>query len=195
MFVIKRLGIRVDGQEGRLSHTGERLGSLVGLTWYYVTGAPLSREGTQVLGGHWTHAHQMRRELACSLNSFWQHIHRLGDQERRPLPRKIRRELVQCLSLLPLLQVDLRTPPSGTITASDASETGGGVCYSHCLSPSGRLAFEADMAVVPAVGRDAIGLLSLCDGIGGLRRSLEVLGVEVAVYGSAEVDPRAARVV
>ena len=99
------------------------------------------------------------------------------------------------MAVLPLMFVSLRAWPSASVTVSDASEWGGGVCVATELSDEGRQATLAEEFQPRAVGRDKLVLVSLFDGIGGAHQALCLLGVEVAVSVNCEICDRAARVV
>ena len=104
------------------------------------------------------------------------------------ITKAVEKELRLCIALLPLLLVNLRSPPSPLITASDASERGGGVCYSKTLTSEGKASYTAELSRPQAVGRDLVGILSAGDKLGSTRRALEVLGIEVAAYTAVERD-------
>ena len=111
------------------------------------------------------------------------------------LQGSVRAELLRCLCLLPMTSVNLRSPVEPRLTASDASGLGGGVCVSAGLSTEGVAAAKRCLAGDLGTGRDHVGLLSLCDGIGGARRALELLNVEVCGYASCEHGEAARRIV
>ena len=56
---------------------------------------------------------------------------------RKVLPPVVRFELIRFLCAMPLAQMNLKALVLGQVTASDASETGGGFCISRGLSPMG----------------------------------------------------------
>jgi hypothetical protein len=80
------------------------------------------------------------------------------------------------------------------VSASDASETGGGVCVSQGLSDSGARAAHAYKRTRQSCAPDSVGLVELCGGIGGARRALELLGVKPTFFISVEKDKGARRV-
>ena len=106
----------------------------------------------------------------------------------------VRRELLQAVILSPLLQMDWRARTSGVLTASDASETGGGVCAASSLTAYGRMMFRGETAATTDDLRDKVALVELCAGIGGARQALQMLGVVVSHHAYSEIDEDARRV-
>ena len=189
-----RLGLRIDGHAGRLSHTGQRCGNLLGLTCHILQKPLVSARELQIAAGHWTHAIELKRETASVFSQIWPDIVRRSILPPRPLFPAVRREFVMAMALLPLMQADLRLTVDPRITVSDASETGGGVCVATGLTTEGVAAFRRELATKTAVGRDEIGLISGFEGIGGDRRAFDLLGVEIAGHLTIEIDERARRV-
>ena len=105
------------------------------------------------------------------------------------------------ISLLPLCHINLRTPFSDMITCSDASEEGGGVCYSKDLSPWGLNALYVldECGVGDSSSKNTapveLLLISLFDGIGSMKVALDVLGAKVSGFIAVELDPDASKVV
>ena len=189
-----RLGLRVDGLAGRLSHTGERCGHLIGITTHILATDWATAKDLQVLAGHWTHAIEVKRETACAFDKIWLEIVEGLGRPARPLKPRIRREITMVLCLLPLMQADLRLEIDPRFTVSDASEVGGGVCVATGLTPDGVEVFRNELALVEGKGRDVVGLISCFEGIGGDRRAFELLGIEVAAHMTIELDGRARKV-
>lgn len=107
---------------------------------------------------------------------------------------------------------DLRLQVDGLVTASDASEHGGGMCASSCLTDEGRRTLEALQGEAYAdtriMGFRAAGampvrepkgpkifLLSLFDGIGGAMCALARLECQVVGFAASEVDKECKRLV
>ena len=80
------------------------------------------------------------------------------------------------------------------MTASDASEYGGGLCYSVGLTGEGRAAaalIQAEMDAPPLpseIGVKGFMGISYCDGIGGLRQPAERCGVQMLLFISIDND-------
>eukprot|EP00971_Amphidinium_carterae_P351971 6492369-Amphidinium_carterae.2 len=127
-----RLGYELDGELARLGVPPEKIGRLIGLTRWALE-APVSKKSLQVILAHWVHVLMLRRECMSFLDEVWRVLHRLGIKGK-PLPSKVKLELVQCLAILPLGSVYLRSELDSRLTASDASEFGAGVCVTTGLS-------------------------------------------------------------
>ena len=170
--------------------------SLINFTLWVLGRRWVNRKTLQVLGGQWVHALQFRRECSSLLNRFWEFVGcSRWESTYRVLPAGVKTEVRKLLGILPLLVFDLRAPPHGVVTASDASETGGGVCRARGLTERGRDEVARREGRTGARGRDRVCLISLCDGIGGAKRALDLLGVETAAYASSEIDDTCRRVV
>ncbi len=98
------------------------------------------------------------------------------------------------MCLLPLLRIDLRVPVDECVSASDASEMGGGVTITTGLTDQGwsRLGEGERHRRTGVI--DSIMLVESFGGIGGARRALELSGVTPAVHVSIESNEAAARV-
>ena len=92
----------------------------------------------------------------------------------------MRREMLECVVLLPLMSVDLRAAPSRPLTVSDASESGAGVFASRSMTTKGKLQLRKLLGMPKGQGRDAIALIVLGETVGGARRAFDILGVELA---------------
>ena len=135
--------------------------------------------------------------MSC-LNEVWSFIGRFrNDRKLLPLPHKVREELWAAFFLSMTSYIDFRLPTDATVTASDASQAGGGLCCSAGLTAFGLKASESRVRGELFEGFEEGGLLvvSVFDGIGSLRIALDAIGVEVAGYVSVETCPAARRVV
>ena len=128
------------------------------------------------------------------MNKLWLFLESWGSVHRRQLCPEVVAEFLQLLFLLPLAQYDLKAPFDATVTVSDASEHGGGSCASKNITQEGKIALIKEFGAGSCRGRDRLALLELFGGIGGSRRALELLGVELALYGSSETFEPAKRV-
>ena len=195
-LLLRRLGGLVDGIQGYVGPDGPRCGLLLGLSLELLGNGYGGMHALKVAFGHWTSVMIYRKETSSGLNRAWSY---LRPEVRKPgrdlMPGRLGEEILRTCCLLPLMRMDLRLRTSRTVTVSDASEAGGGVCASVGLTTSGAQEFLQELGSDAAVGRDAIGLIGLCDGIGGARRALDLLGVECALYASSEVDEAARKVV
>ena len=135
--------------------------------------------------------------MSC-LNEIWTFIIRCSnDKGLVPLPRKVEEELVASFYLTALSFIDFRHFRAGVdpiVTASDASETGGGLIGLTCFG------VQASKALVRGELPDeeadqGLQAISAFDGIGSLRVALDVLQIPVSGYVAIEKDPKARRVV
>ena len=161
----------------------------------------------QVFAGKSAHVLQMRRLLWSWLDSFWLCMRQPEDTWRpRFMGREAKSEVLGLLCTLSLCGTSIKDAIDPVVTASDASETGLGVSRSVGLSDEGfRLVSHlvgasglgtSPLPVLgPVLASPRIMVLSLFDGIGGLRRSLERLQLSVILSVSVECDTRAQRVV
>eukprot|EP00973_Karenia_brevis_P075118 10435652-Karenia_brevis.AAC.1 len=73
--------------------------------------------------GRWIRAIQFRRECSMRFSNTWSEMARWKGM--RPIPNRVRDELMCALMLIPLMRCDARVPVSGLVTCSDASLSGG----------------------------------------------------------------------
>ena len=107
----------------------------------------------------------------------------------------IAEEMILAIATLPLLGMDLRNLVNPVVTASDASETGGGVCSSCSVTDLCLARLGGGVRAAAGSRADGLCLVETFGGIGGMRRSLEILGVVPALYLHSEIDEAANRVV
>eukprot|EP00438_Fugacium_kawagutii_P006880 Skav204949 [mRNA] locus=scaffold3104:7120:25458:+ [translate_table: standard] len=152
----------------------------------------------QVVCGGFVYCCMFRRALLGSLNSVWQFITSFGNDPpvvRRKLPLAVQAELLRFICLVPLAQMNLRAPLKGAVSASDASEYGGGFCIS--LTPMGCHAANCNVrGDLPEV-EDHVQVLTigLFDGVGALRVSADCLGLPMGGHVSSEVSKEGSRVI
>lgn len=91
-----------------------------------------------------------------------------------------------CMAL-PLAYTDLRARVAHRVTCSDASPSGGGLCYSVGLTPLGELGSRVSR---PRGSVETENYLSIewFAGIGGMARSLERLGLRTHQAAVCELD-------
>ena len=124
------------------------------------------------------------------LNNVWPVMTSLVNEPpvvRKALPPNVKLEFLRFLQPIPLAQMNLRLGFSEDVTASDASEFGGGFCVSkqhaaHC-SIRGDLPEVDDHCQVLRIGL-----------FGALRVAADVLLLPMAGHLSSEVSPEASRV-
>ena len=104
-------------------------------------------------------------------------------------------ELTLAIMNLPFVQMDLRRRPAEIVLCSDASEYGGGVCVSKCLSDDG-VALLSRFALQSQSGpRSAWGLIEFFGGISGGRRACDMAGLELGAHAVCEIKESAISVV
>lgn len=113
------------------------------------------------------------------------------------IPPEVKEEIIRFIGLIPLAYMDFRTEISAHVTASDASEYGGGVTVSTGLTPVGAIASHCAIRgdVVEPADLPSVLTIGLFDGIGALRVAADVLGWCVIGHISIEQSQAASRVV
>lgn len=186
------LGAEINGVEGTLGPSSERLTKLIQSTLSVIAKWKLNRKWVQVLAGRWVHILAFRRPGMVVFNRLWAFV------SRKKLGRKIedlvKAELLHCCLIGPLLRGDLRATVSPVTTASDASETGGAVGYATELSADGSTFASVDKEIHGLVPRAPILVLSLFNGIGCTFRCYDLVGVIPEVSISYELSPEGNRV-
>ena len=108
-------------------------------------------------------------------------------------------EMLVMESLLPVVVSDLKVSIDPVVTASDASETGGGACYASRLSRLGAEELEElmneDYPPEVSISKDfrdvqqKVVVIDLFAGIGGLERALEMAELKPWLVVAVESDP------
>ena len=180
---INTLGCRIDGRLGTIAPPREALSTLLGLTLWFVNGGERGRHQGEVLGGRWVRMFQFRREVSCSFVGFWEWLH----PESKPkttaqqLPKNVVEDLLVAACLSPLLRFDLRARVSPLVIASDASESGMGVCRTSTITPAGLHALGSFQEAHNFLG-DELGLIEVGNTVGSGRQALRRLGVRPGVF-------------
>ena len=159
-----------------------------------------SQKQMQVVGGGFVYAAMFRRPLLGSLNHIWQFIVSCTGYpagKRFKLPAEVRLELARFIGLLPLAYMDFRCQVSPVVTASDASEMGGGVTASEGLTELGAVASSCEVRgdLVEPCELTSVLTIGLFDGIAALRVATDSLGWNVVGHVSVEKSKEARRVV
>jgi len=193
-FTAERLGAFLDGRRGAATGTPRKLLELLSLFLHTLQQQEPGQTLVEMLCGRFIHRMQFRRATMGSLTRIWKYLRRWG--RRRRVPIEVEEDLMVAAGLLPLMLCDFRATVSGTITCSDASEAGSGVCVSSGLTVAGESAVRALGADTPLPGTSSGGVLivSLFDGVGSLAHCAHSAGLPIAGILSAECDPAAARV-
>ena len=191
-------GAWVDGNKGVCSAKPEKVAKYLCCLVDLLHRKEVTQQQMQMLVGGLVYMFSYRRPLMSCLNEVWGFIGRFkNDRKFLPLPHKVREELWAAFFLSMTSFMNFRLPTDAIVTASDASQVGGGLCCSTGLTSFGLKASEAQVRGERFEDFEEGGLLvvSVFDGIGSLRIALDAIGVEVAGYVSVESCPAARRVV
>ena len=183
-------GAVVDGVAGMVKPKPNKVLTYAELAWSLLQDGRASQKQLQIVCGGLVYCSMFRRPLLGMLNKVWSFVVGLSSE-----PPVVRKELpLSCA--LPLTQMNLRTPVLGGVTASDASETGGGFCVSRGLTPMGVHAAQCSVRGDMPELEDFVQVLTLglCDGVGALRVAADVLQLPMGGHISAEVSVEGSRV-
>ena len=187
------LGVQIHGPNGLVGASATRIFKAVLAALKLIKQKRGKIKDCQVVLGRWTFILQFRRAAMCVLSRSWDYMKPNGANWANW--NILCAEISQLILLTPLLQFDLRSQMSSLVTCSDASESGGAVASSSCLTKSGldlcnRLSCsELD----PLEG--SILVISVFNGIGGCFRAYDLIGLRPAGLVSIEIDKAAQRVV
>ena len=186
------LGAELDGIEGTLGPSSERLIKLIQSTLSVIRKPQLNHKWVQVLAGRWIHILAFRRPGMVVFNWLWVFV----SQKKRGLQLEtlVRGELFHCCLSSILMRGDLRAKISPLTTASDASETGGAVGFATKLTSEGAAFAQTDRKIHGMVPRIPVLVLSLFNGIGCCFRCYDLVGVSPEVALSFEISQPANRV-
>ena len=151
----------------------------------------------QILTGGMVYLASFRRVAMSCLNEIWRFLQKLAqDMKRLLIPPAVRREIALFIGVAPLLQIRFRNCISPIVTASDASETGGGVVASVSVTGYGLEASQRKVRGETPEWWDGAQILGIGvgDNIGSFRVALDVLQVPLAGYVSVEPSKPAQRV-
>ena len=193
-------GAMVDGVEGVAHPKIEKIARYAHLTRLVLQAGESTQRQMQVVGGGLVYMCMFRRPLLSSLNHIWKFITACEGYPsfiRFPLPEPVIRELTRFLGLLPVAYMDFRSQIQPLVTASDASEFGGGVTASVGLTPAGVVASTCPTRgdIVEPSDITPVLTVGVFDGIGALRVAADVLGWNVQGHVSIEKSKEASRVV
>ena len=193
-------GALVDGVRGRVRPRPSKVLKYVELAWQILQDGRANQKQLQVVCGGFVYCCMFRRALLGLLNRVWGFITELSQEPpvvKRVLPRLVQLELVRFICAVPLAQLNLRLPMMGNVTASDASEYGGGFCQSNGLSSFGAHAAQCYVRGEIPEPEDHVQVLTvgLFDGIAALRVAADVLQLPMAGHISSEVSKEGIRVI
>ena len=133
--VVEGLGLLIDGAEGRISLTPRRIWKLrlASIALAQRRGAPLPKVVEKFVG-HFTFAMLIRRECL----SVFGHVYRYcrGTRPDPALWKLAKKEIMQASALLPLMSSSMLGEWDLTVSATDSSDTGYGVCERQLPLPA-----------------------------------------------------------
>eukprot|EP00438_Fugacium_kawagutii_P016696 Skav227640 [mRNA] locus=scaffold58:167510:174958:+ [translate_table: standard] len=193
-------GAIVDGVNGTASPKVEKIVKYIHLARLLVESGVSSQRQMQVIGGGFVYIALFRRPLQSGLNHMWEFIMECNKSPpvvKFAIPENVKEEILRFIGLVPLAYMDFRNEISQHVTASDASEFGGGVTVSTGLTPAGAIASHCKIRgdIVEPVDLTTVLTIGLFDGIGALRMAADVLGWCVTGHISVEKSTEASRVV
>ena len=182
-------GAWVDGEKGRVSPKPSKVVKYAGLAIQLIRSGRASQKQMQIICGGLVYCSMFRRAMLGMLNGVWGFICSFEGGPpvvKKTLPPQVQFELIRFVCAMPLAQMNLRMGFGEEVTASDASEYGGGFCVSHGLTPMGCYASSCDVrGDIPAI-EDHVQVLTvgLFDGIGALRVAADALGLPMSGHVS-----------
>ena len=193
-------GAIIDGSRGVAYPKPDKVMKYCQLACHLLAAGRCTQRQAQVIGGGFVYLAMFRRPLLGGLNALWKFIVELGHFPpvvALEIPQPVKEEIARFIGLSPLSMVDFRQDLSSCVTASDASETGGGVTFSRGLTEAGscaaRCAVRGD--IVEPMEVESVLLVGLFDGISALRVAVDSLDWNVLGHISVESNPEARRVV
>jgi len=195
----EKLGAVIDGEGGVLKTSTKRALESLSLGFWLMRQDEVPRKALQVFLGREVHTLQFRRPLFGILDYVWKDISEGGVLTQ--LGSKSIEEILMCGMSQPLRATDLRAKLHEVVTASDASESGGGMVYGSKLTTEGLKELQAledgmDEPIAEKVSLDEKQVILVLDffaGIGGLSRALQLAQVEVQRLVVIEQDVKCRR--
>eukprot|EP00438_Fugacium_kawagutii_P034073 Skav205994 [mRNA] locus=scaffold2084:207733:210659:+ [translate_table: standard] len=193
-------GAIIDGIKGTASPKPDKVLRYCQLAVQLLHSASCTQKQLQVVAGGFVYLCMFRRALLGCLNHIWTAItafEGLPPVVRLSIPHLVKMEIARFLCLVPLAFVNFRTPMLSQVTASDASEFGGGVTFSTGLTEMGVGASGCVSRGDIVEPKEVINVLTigLFDGIAALRVAVDCLNWVSIGHVSVESNPAAARVV
>ncbi|CAK0842438.1 unnamed protein product [Prorocentrum cordatum] len=212
-----RMGALVDGDAGRVGVTIDNLMSVGQMIMWLLAGKEkVTAKACLMVLGRLARAFEFRRPLFATLNEVWiiPELRAASEQGGSALqqvvrlPEGARSELLAALCLLPMAFTSIRATFDPVVLATDASEEGGGLCYSTGLTKHGAEVVGADpgeegLAFLPrgamssavqpellprGVPLPTVALLDFFGGIGAAMVALSRCPCRVVMYASSEID-------
>ena len=185
--VAERLGAVLDGKAGVLRASALRKLQISSLGAWIRSQRAVSRKALQIYCGKLVHILQFRRCLFAYLETVFTAIAQGGPSIN--VTEELRQEMIAVEMVLPMAQYNLRAKVDTVVTASDACESGGGICVASRLSREGKAEVERmlegeklEREPIPDPTmlnpKEKVIVIDLFSGIGGLTNALEKAGVQ-----------------
>ena len=188
----KTLGAEIQGVRGWISPGEERNLDLADGTFYILRQAPPHRKEISMMSGKWIFGQQFERPLMGGFMSVWDVVN--GKVPPWMRISAIAEEMMLALGGLPFMGFDLRGRVDASVSCSDASETGGGVCVSSGISDAGRCRIGVGRQAAVSSQCNGLLVIETFGGISGGRRAVEICGVTPAMHLHYEIEETAIRV-
>ena len=193
-------GAIVDGELGLAYPKVDKVMKYVRLALLLLEDGFSTQKQMQVVGGGLVYLAMFRRPLLGGLNHIWEFIVSFEGQPpvvKLAIPLPVKQEIARFVGMVPLAYMNFRCNISQVVTASDASESGGGVTASSGLTPMGMIASTCKVRGDLLEPSDISGVLTigLFDGISALRVAADALSWNVLGHVSIEKNAAASRVV
>jgi len=200
------LGASLDGEAGLIGTSSERRLAVAGEVLHIIgdSNKPMMARRIQTALGKLNFCMQFQNSLISMFGRIYVEVQ---SPFRLTLSLASTDELLVALCLLPMMFVSIRTPVSGVVVATDASETGGGACISKGLSPLGRqrardlmanpdgnLLHEPNDEPGAADDRPSVLIISVFSGMEGAGQAAKLGNAKVAGIISIDNDKVARRV-
>eukprot|EP00435_Cladocopium_sp_Y103_P065934 s1385_g28.t1 len=191
----EKLGAVLDGDKGLLKGATRRALETLSLGFWLMRQELVPRKALQVFLGREVHTMQFRRPLFGTFDYLWKEVSE--GEVMRDLSVKSVEEILLAGMCQPMRVTNLRAKVSDLVTASDASESGGGIVYGGKLTSQGIKEVylveeeEDDIAMQPgSLDEKQVTLVFDCfAGIGGLSRALQLARIKVDRLVIIEQDP------
>jgi len=140
-----RMGALVDSTAGRVGVTIENLLDVGRMSMWLLELKWVTPKACLMVLGRLARAFEFRRPLFATLNQVWTIPELRAASEKGGkalavpfrLPSEARAELLSAICLLPLAFTDIRASLDAVVLATDASEEGGGLCFTTGLTEYG----------------------------------------------------------
>lgn len=195
----EKLGAVIDGEKGTLKGSTKPALESLSLGFWLLRQEAVPRKALQIFLGKEVHTMQFRRPLFGIFDYVWKDV--AQGSPMLELGLKSVEEILLSGALQPMRVTDLRARLHELVTASDASESGGGMVYGTRLTQQGlkeALAIDEGWEEPPdmKVNLDEPQVILALDffaGIGGLSRALELARVKVFHLVVVESDAECRR--